>query len=236
MMFTYPTDALTAMKTLVFQGEPVSLAGTFKGMLFHDKATPLKVASDSVIFRTPGIKVCLTMREHVYVFSPVLPATIRATPQVLSNEAGTLRLFNFAFTGSLWYERCEQRIQPEDPLFVEILLNGVRWPATIQDFSLKGARLWVDLPQEQIFDVVVNAPLTMIIPAGDKDFYLRAQIANRRITHARTVSIGLRLRPTDEQRAWINALVARRQLEILAELDALINLQMEPQVIQAQYF
>ena len=235
-MVAYPTDALQAMKTLAFQGVPLSLVGSFKGMHFYDQANPIQVGRDHVVLRTPGIKVCLTMHDKVYIYNRLLPETIRAVPQMLVNMPGTIRLSDFAYTGSLWYDRQGQRVQPGDALPAEVMLNGVRHEACIQDISLQGTRLWVDVEPEADQEVIVNLPVTVILPVGEVVFVIRGQIANRHFPRPHTLSLGVRLRPTVAQQTWLRDYIARRQRQILAELDTLVNEQLEPQGIQAQYF
>ncbi len=123
MSYPFLNDALQAVKSLAFQRVPLNLVSTYKGVHFIERIQPIKIGVDSITFRAPRLQVCVTLRDPVYLYSRVLPETVRAKPQLLNTSPQELRLSDFSFNGNLWFDRMEQRVQPDRPIEVMLKLQ-----------------------------------------------------------------------------------------------------------------
>lgn len=237
MSYPFQNDALQAVKSLAFQRVPLNLVSTYKGVHFIERIEPLKVGVDSITFRAPRLQVCLTLRDPVYLYSRVLPETVRARPQLINSSPHELRLSDFSFNGNLWFDRMEQRVQPDRSIEVTLRLHNRLYTATLRDFSLRGMGLMLFIGDQPDFDVVVNTPVDLhfdLTPSTPIAFH--GQVVCRRRVGATMMYLGLRIFPSEQQTRWLENYIVRRKLEILNELDDLINQQMEPQTAANLYF
>jgi hypothetical protein len=230
-------DAIQAVKTLAFQQMPVNIVGIYKGMSFSERIQPLRVGLDHVVFRAPCLQVCLTLRDPVYLHSRILPETIRARPHMLNCTSQELRLSEFSYTGSLWYEREEQRVQPEQPVEVELRLGKQPYSTTLKDLSCNGAGLFVDLSTPDDPDISINTPVELKLQLSPGHYvHLAGSVTQRRKTGRSLMALGVRLHPTPIQKTWLQDYIAQRKLEIFNELEQQISSRLEPQRAESLYF
>ncbi len=237
MSYPFLNDALQAVKSLAFQRVPLNLVSTYKGVHFIERIQPIKIGVDSITFRAPRLQVCVTLRDPVYLYSRVLPETVRAKPQLLNTSPQELRLSDFSFNGNLWFDRMEQRVQPDRPIEVMLKLHNRIYSATLRDISLHGAGLLLYTGDQPNFDVLVNTPVDLrfdLTPTTSLD--LHAKVVCRRRVGSTMMVLGVRIFPSEEQTRWLENYIVRRKLEILNELDELINQEMEPQTAADLYF
>ena len=236
-MFTQKDDALHAVKTLAFQRTSFGLASSYKGMLFNEKVQPMQVGMDYVIFKSPSPKICLILGETVYLYSHVLPETVRATPQLVSRSSCELRLTDFAYTGTLWFDRLEQRVQPEGQVYVDMLFNHHFYRAVLKDISANGIGLLVQMSPDQQADIITNTPIDFNFELDAHDHYtLHGTVVHRRSISPWLVDVGLRVFTTPTQKARIENFLGRRKMNILAEIERSLKNSLEPQEIKDQYF
>ncbi len=237
MSYPFLNDALQAVKSLAFQRVPLNLVSTYKGVHFIERIEPIKIGVDSITFRAPRLQVCMTLRDPVYLYSRVLPETVRAKPQLINSNPQELRLSDFSFNGNLWFDRMEQRVQPDRPVEVMLKLNNRIYSATLRDISLHGAGLLLYIGDQPGFDVLVNTPVDLrfdLTPTTPMDVH--GQVVCRRRVGSTMMYLGVRIFPSEEQTRWLENYIVRRKLEILNELDDLINDQLEPQTAADLYF
>ena len=232
----YFEDALQAIKLLAYQGEPISLAGCYRGMHFHEDIHPVQVRSDHVVFRSPSVRLSLMLRPRVYVHNRWLPETMWAVPQVASGSPGEMRLKEFAYTGTFWSDRREQRVQPDSPLQAELLMNGVIQPITIQNISTQGVNVWLDTGSGGDMEIPINQPAVVtILLEPEIRMDIQGRVANRHNLGHGILALGVHLTPDSTQKTWLDLYVAERK-EILMELDELVFNRLGSHQIQEQFF
>ncbi len=236
-MFTQTDDALQAVKSLAFQETPLGLASCYKGMHFIEKVQPIQVGISHVVFRAPSPKVCLILGETVYLFSRVLPETIRATPQLMGHSVHELRLTDFSYTGTLWHERGEQRVQPDQPVAIDLLMSRRFYRASLKDVSANGIGILVNIPEEVQTDIITHTPVDFTLQLNSLDqFTLHGTIVHRQLIGRSLFDLGLRIYPTPTQKIWMENYISRRKRIILGELERRLAYSLEPQPIKDQYF
>ena len=236
-MFTQNDDALQAVKSLAFQHTPLGLASCFKGMHFIERVQPVQVGISHVVFRAPSPKVCLILGDTVYLYSRVLPETVRATPQLVGYSAHELRLTDFSYTGTLWHERIEQRVQPEKPVSVDLLMARRFYRASLKDISANGIGLLVNIPVEIQGDIITNTPADFTFQLNALDqFTLHGKIVHRQLIGRSLFDLGLHIFPTPTQKTWLENYISRRKQAILTELERQLAYSLEPQPVKDQYF
>ncbi|MEN4012963.1 MAG: PilZ domain-containing protein [Chloroflexota bacterium] len=237
MMYPYPHDALQAVKSLAFQRLPLNLVGNFKGLHFIEKIEPLKIGVDTVVFRAPRLQVCATLRNPVYLYSRVLPETVRASPQMINCTAMELRLTDFTFNGNLWFDRLEQRVQPERPIPTLLTVHKSVYSATLKDISHHGAGLMLYVGDQPELELLVNTPLDLRLELSPQTrLSLHGRVVCRKRVGTAILYLGVRIYPTQDQARWLENYIARRKANILRELDQQAYQRMEPQQVKDLYF
>lgn len=236
-MLVYPKDASQAIKLLAYQGEPISLVGCYKGMHFYEDISPVRVGSDHVVFRSPSVKLSLMLHSRVFIHNRLLPETIWAVPQVISGSPGEINLKEFAYTGTFWSDRREQRVQPEIPLQAELLMSGIKHPVTIQDISTQGLNVWLDPGIERNVEISINHPVRVsVFLKSEIPMNIQGRIVNRHNLGHGMLALGIYLTPDSTQEAWLALYIAERKKEILMELDELVCYRLGTYQIQEQFF
>lgn len=237
MINPYPNDALQAVKSLAFQRLPLNLVSNYKGLHFVEKIEPLKVGVDTVVFRAPRLQICTTLRDPVYLHSRVLPETVRARPQIVNCTAMELRLTDFTFNGNLWFDRLEQRVQPERPIPTLLTIQRNVYSATLKDISMHGAGVMLYLGDHPDLEILVNTPLDLRFELTPQTrLSLHGRVVCRRRIGAAMLYLGVRIYPSSEQSLWLENYISRRKMEILGELEQQVYQRMEPQPVKDLYF
>jgi len=236
-MFDRTREALTAIKRLAFQQTPVNIVGIYKGVSFTERIQPLKVGLDHVVFRAPCLRVCFTLRDPVYLHSRILPETVRARPHMLNCASHELRLSDFTYSGSIWFERDEQRVQPERQVDVELRSGNHRYQTTLKDLSCNGAGLFIDWSGPDEPDLRINTPVDLKLNLGaGRNAGISGRVTQRRKAGRLLLAVGVRLHPTTIQESWLKDYIWRRKLEILTELERQLNSRLEPQRAESLFF
>lgn len=219
-MFTQPANAMHSIKTIAFQRIPISLACTYKGLLFDEKVTPLRVGADQVVFSAPRQQVCMTLRDTVHLHSRALPESIIANVQSMNLAVNEMILANFRFTGNIWRDRYEQRVQPILPIPAMITINNRILEASLTDLSVHGAGLIVSLAGTQSAEPALKTQVDINFQLDSfTRLAMRGSVAFARRIGASLLNLGLRLFPVPNQESSLNAFITNRKIEIMGDLS-----------------
>jgi len=219
-MLTQSKNALQAVKSLSFQSIPVAVTANYRGMFFEEKVAPLKVGPDFIVFRTPKSPLCCALQEKVILHSQVLPESVRTEILSLDPQSCELTLTNFTFTGTLWYDRREQRVEPAVPLKAEISVYGKTYRANLNNLSLHGAGLLVYFGDEIRSDLCRKMPVEISFQLNPQnDFHISGTIASLQQMDYSLLRMVLHLHPSQTQTYWLENYIGQRKIEILHELE-----------------
>ena len=219
-MFTHPTYALQAVKSLAFQCIPIAVTGTYKGMFFEEKVAPLKVGPDFVVFRAPKSPMHQILHDKVILHSHVLPQSVRTDLQSIDALHSEITLTNFSFTGVYWRDRREQRIEPPIPLQAVITIGRQAYRANLNNLSLHGAGLLVYFGDDECRDLMLKKPVEVSFHLGPQpEIRVAGSIASISQMDYTLAQLGIRMEPTSNQEIWLENYIAKRKIEILNELD-----------------
>src|SRR5512142_1046542 len=110
----------------------------------------------------PG-SVCLESQEQTIVLSRGLPEAVRARIVAFDLVNGQLKLSDFSYVGSHFGDRMIARVQPEDPIHIEIEVEDEKYTGTLVDVSLSGIGVFA---QEHIYQRGQVLKLTLPLPEG----------------------------------------------------------------------
>lgn len=219
-MFTQPANAMHSIKTLAFQRIPISLACTYKGMLFDEKIAPLKVGPEQVTFSAPRQQVWATLCDPMHLHSRALAESVLASLQNLNPAASEMTLTNFRFTGNIWRDRYEQRVKPILPILAMITINQRIFQADLMDLSLHGAGLVVPLSETQATVPPLKTPVDINFQLDSMTrLAMRGSVAYARRVGTSMLNLGLRLFPVSNQEAALSTYITSRKIEIMGDLQ-----------------
>jgi len=121
------------------------LLNGYKGAPLIIPAVLQDVGEGQAIFETtPPNSVCLTWSEQTLILSDGTLEPISARVASFDIRTGLATLERFAYAGYQFGHRREVRVEPEQPLAVEIAHPAGKIPATLRDISMGGAGLQID--------------------------------------------------------------------------------------------
>lgn len=220
-MLTPYTDAAQAIKSLAFQSIPVALTSTYKGIFLEEKVAPLKINPDGVIFRAPKMQICATMHPSVMLHSKLLPESVRAQVQYIDPKCGEISLSNFSFSGCYWRDRCEQRVEPADPVYANLIVQNRRYRSNLVNLSLHGAGLMIFLGDNTAANLTPKTKVDVNFKLSEhNEFNIAAAIVSIKFLGYSLAQAGLSLSPTPNQEIWLEKYITNRKIEILNELNS----------------
>lgn len=121
------------------------LLNAYKGAPLITPAVLQDVAEGQATFQTtPPNSVCLTWADETLILSDGTLEPIAARVAAFNIGTGLVTLERFAYAGYHFGHRREVRVEPEQPLVVEIEHAGGKVPATLSDISMGGVGLQID--------------------------------------------------------------------------------------------
>ncbi len=121
------------------------LLNAYKGAPLIIPAVLQDVGEGQAIFETtPPNSVCLTWSDQTLILSDGTLEPISARVASFDIGTGLVTLERFAYAGYQFGHRREVRVEPEQPLVVEIEHPAGKFPATLCDLSMGGAGLQID--------------------------------------------------------------------------------------------
>jgi hypothetical protein len=205
---------------MVDQGIPVTIASSYKGVLFNQIIHPLATSEDNVLFETPDPTLWFTLQETIYLHSPELHHTVSARVRQADFRAQRMQLTDFTFTDSPWQDRCNERVQPAAPLSVTVRTHHASFSGRLYDLSLRGLGLvaWQGNSPLPGLQVGMQADLRFQLSTS-VDLKIQGQIAWLRKYGRNWLHLGMRLLPTPRQQRLLEIYIRQRTREIQQELQ-----------------
>jgi len=161
----------------------------------------------------PG-SVCLESQEQTIVLSRGLPEAVRARIVSFDLVSGTLKLSDFSYVGSHFGDRMIARVQPEDPINVEIEIEEEKYTGTLVDVSLSGVGIFL---QEGPFNRGQLLQLTLPLPEGKVS--LPGKILNATETPNGQTRLSIGFTRNAQEIAVVMRYIKDRRIEILNEIE-----------------
>jgi hypothetical protein len=120
-----------------------------------------------------------------------------------------------------WKERCDMRVEPKDPIMVNVRSGPVSYRACIENLSVSGAGLLAykvierGVPLEPQQHVLLDFEL----PPDQKRLVIRGVIANLHLLGDTLVRIGVHILPSVVKKMLLQRYILWRKNELIEELD-----------------
>lgn len=150
------------------------LLNAYKGAPLITPAVLQDVGEGQAIFvTTPPNSVCLTWSDETLILSDGTLEPIAARVATFDIGTGLVTLERFAYAGYHFGHRREVRVEPEQPLDVEIEHAGGKYAAMLRDISMGGVGLQIDngecspdLHKGDVVQVAIHLPSGVVRLAG----------------------------------------------------------------------
>jgi hypothetical protein len=179
------------------------------------KARVETIERDVVVLQVePPGSVCLESQEQTIVLSRGLPEAVRARIVFFDLVNGALKLSDFSYVGSHFGDRMIARVQPEDPINVELEINEEKSTGTLVDVSLSGVGVFV---AEANFSRGQLLQLTLTLPEGKVTLPGKILNATEALNNQTRLSIGFTRNA--QEIAVVMRYIKDRRIEILNEIE-----------------
>jgi hypothetical protein len=220
-----PLDELM-MKFSMIQdvNRPVKLLNSYRGIPISHDARILTISQGYVAFKVHEYQaVCMTLEGRTFIQHPVLPEILQAAPVSVDVGKKEAILTEFVGVGHSIGKRMSSRVQPKEPIDVEIYDGDHRIPGKLADVSTSGVGVFTfatyiygDLSFEKNTDVYLDLRL----PSDPAVLRFQGKITS--ITHQKGTflhRLGLRIFPNPAAEPALQHYLAHRQEEITRELE-----------------
>lgn len=195
-------------------GQELDILNFFKSFPITCRARVEKIENNLITLHVqPPGSVCLEEQEQTIILSRGLPEAVRARVMSFNLVNGTLKLSDLGYVGSRFGDRMIARVQPENPLQVEIETNDQKISGELVDVSLSGVGVHVSGHGFQRGQLI---HITLPLPEGRVT--LPGKILNVIETNGKyRLSIGFTRNA--QEIAIIMRYIKDRRAEILAEIE-----------------
>jgi hypothetical protein len=195
-------------------GQELDILNFYKSFPITCRARVEKIENNQItlLVQPPG-SVCLEEQEHTIVLSRGLPEAVRAKIVEFDLVNGRLQLDELGYVGSRFGERMIARVQPENPLQIEVEAGEQKFSGELVDVSLSGVGVHIKAPGFQKGQLI---HVTLPLPEGRVT--LPGKILNAVDSEGKyRLSIGFTRNA--QEIAIIMRYIKDRRAEILAEIE-----------------
>jgi hypothetical protein len=223
---------LTALK------EPLSnlrLLNIYKGLPISHDASIIKIERPAMLVSVSKLQAtCLELQRHTYVQITELKCVLSASVYTVNFVDEIASLHNFDYAPSTIGNRQIVRVQPADPIELELLISGQTFKCRLADISYSGVGVYTAtiFYGGEVFNINRRATLVLRLPSQSASMKIAVKIANVKKGQQMSYRLGMQLFPEAEAKQEIARFVAMRQSEIQREIrtlyDALYKLKSTP--------
>jgi hypothetical protein len=195
-------------------GQELDILNFYKSFPITCRARVEKIENNQITLHVqPPGSVCLEEQEQTIILSRGLPEAVRAHVVNFDLVKGELVLSELGYVGSRFGDRMIARVQPENPLQIEIEVGDQQINGELVDVSLSGVGVHVKAPGFQRSQLI---HVTLPLPEGRVT--LPGKILNVVETEGKyRLSIGFTRNA--QEIAIIMRYIKDRRAEILAEIE-----------------
>lgn len=195
-------------------GQELDVLNFFKSFPITCRARVEKIDNNVITLHVqPPGSVCLQDQEQTIILSRGLPEAVRARVMEFDLVQGTLKLNDLGYVGSRFGDRQIARVQPENPLEIEIEAGEQKIAGQLVDVSLSGVGVHVKAPGFQRGQLIM---VTLPLPEGRVT--LPGKVLNViEVEGKYRLSIGFTRNA--QEIAMIMRYIKDRRAEILAEIE-----------------
>lgn len=215
MSFLAVDPILTNLQFLMETGQELEILNFHKSFPITCKARVEAIERDVAVLKVqPPGSVLLARQKETILLNRGLPEAVRAGIVSFDLPGGILHLRDFSYVETHFGERMVTRVQPEDPIQVEIETDGQHFTGRLADVSLTGVGVFAEDPIPQRGEML---QITLRLPEGPVTLPGKILNISRAPESPPRLSIGFTR--SAQEIAAVMRYVKNRRAEILAEIE-----------------
>jgi hypothetical protein len=214
-------DAVEFLTRLAEKKVPLQLSLPYKGMSLAQELHILDIQEGMVTIQAPNQRVDFLAGDFIFLHSHEIAQTMVGRLAKINFRDGEMKLSEVVYLGTPWKERSDTRVEPKDPIMVDVRSGSIAYRACIENLSPNGAGLLaykviekgVPLePQQRVL-------LEFELPTDHRNLVIRGVIANLHLIGDTLVRIGIQILPSIFKKRLLQRYVFFRKNEIMEELN-----------------
>ena len=217
-------ELMRLFSQLSARNQPVLLLNTYRGVPVSHEARVISIHKGYVVFGVhPEQAACLSLEEKTYVQSELLPEVYNAHVVAVDLAKNQSILTEFTGAGTSLGKRMTVRVQPQEPIEVELYDGEHRVPGQLVDISSTGMGIFTVatyIYSDLSFDKGTKVYIDFRLPVTDDFVRLQGRINS--VAHQQGTflhRLGLSILPNPDAEPMLKRYVDLRQQEILDELQ-----------------
>jgi hypothetical protein len=219
-------EIFKVFSTLLETHTSLQLHNFFRGVPVIFPAQVKFIDQDAVVLKVHCLQsVVISIEKRTYIRSDLLPVVIRALPKTINFSSQEVVLTHFSSAGKAFIERAHLRVQPVEPINVEILKGERLTIGTLADISLSETGVFAFgayISDENSLEMSANSEvgLNFTLQGLYQLIHLVGTITNVAV-EKRTMKmrIGIQTLPEPAVDSALMKYIDRRQADILGELQ-----------------
>jgi hypothetical protein len=214
-------DAFELLNLLAKKKIPLQLSLPYKGMAIAQELQILDIQGGKLTIQAPTQRVNYLIGDFIFLHSQENAHTMAGRLVEINLSGGQLILSAVVYLDTTWKERSDTRVEPKDPIMVDVRSEAVNYRACIENLSLNGAGLLAykvierGVPLEPQQRVLLDFEL----PTEQKRLVIRGVIANLHLLGDSLVRIGVHILPNVSKKRLLQRYILWRKNEIIKELE-----------------
>jgi hypothetical protein len=221
------------LQQILHAQEEVRFLNLYRGIPISYHGNVVEVGKQTVRFRVhPNQILCIKRDKYTLLESNLLPRVVKAS--LFSADMGAKRVLlgKFEYEGTTVGKRLHVRVEPRNPLQLTLTTSSEEIPADLVDISLRGLAVLIvpHLFNTRLSksDKQVKAHLELPLHRQTAQISIEGIIRSiSQETVEKTLKIGILTFPDSDAELLLSKYIARRQKEIIKELDKLTSQKLE---------
>jgi hypothetical protein len=213
-------DAIDLLTRLAGKNAPLQLSLPYKGMALTQDLHILDIQDGRITLQAPNQRVNFLIGDFIFLHTQEIAQTLAARVSEINLRAGIMKLSEMVYLGTPWKERSDTRVEPKEPIMVDVRSGPISYRACVENLSLNGAGLLAykviekGVPLEPQQRVLIDFEL----PPDHARLVIRGVIANLHLLGDTLVRIGVYILPSILKKDVLQRYIYSRKDEILEEL------------------
>lgn len=219
-MIIQKDEILTILEQIKERGLGVRLLNVYKGIPITQEAQMLDITGKVATFNINRYQaVCLELQRKTFIQHHEFPAIVKGNVIRVDIRREIAYLSAFVYMGGDIGNRLQVRVQPKDPIPVELAMRGQLIRGHLADISIGGAGIFTTaiFYRPGFFSFKSPATINVYLPTAKTSLKLPGVVVYLR-PDVSAYRLGIQVNPDMQTRALISQYVAHRQAEIQREL------------------
>jgi hypothetical protein len=213
-------EIFTALESLVGSAGKVRLLNVYKGLPINSDAPVLEATDGMVMLKVNKYQAtCLEIQRKAYIQSDDLHQVARGEVLNVNFLTESAIVTGFVYMGDDLGKRLMIRVQPREPVEIEMALKGVNLRGQMADLSASGVGIVTGavVVRPTLYAIGTNMVVSFQLPSERAPLRIAGKIANA-FKGSNSYRLGIELTPDSATKMTLNRYIAQRQSEVQREL------------------